>query len=351
MERKPIEWRQLCAIVRTEITADPTIDDLEWSERTKQRLMHLGFDYPSPPHRLNEAMRAVERALTKVWGARPVGLPITPSPALSTKALRSEPPWKRATPTTGKWASMSGLITSLMGSNNSAPSSSALPEACGREVPGVSEPVALALFWDQAEDARTDRLALLQLFAEIAIVRPAEWDLENLRRQFESFSFAEVERCFTCRSGDRTIVRHHVIQLQHGGSNTPRNFVAICTRCHAAVHPWLPKRCEDWTSVADLVASVKSVRAPGVPMKNWVTAGRRLRCGYDSTHAIESGERYLEIEEGGRKRVRCTKCAARHDTPAEVVNVLNAVAADLLSEEVEPADTQEPEPEPEGEPW
>lgn len=80
-------------------------------------------------------------------------------------------------------------------------------------------------------------------------------------------------------------------------------------------------------------------------MKTWKTAVRAMGCGYDITHRIAQGEAYLEIEDGaGRKRVRCSKCAVRHET-----HVVEEPAAS------EPAPIAEPEPEPaletEGDPW
>jgi 5-methylcytosine-specific restriction endonuclease McrA len=35
------------------------------------------------------------------------------------------------------------------------------------------------------------------------------------------------------------LVSHHIIQLQHGGSNRKANLVRICEWCHAAIHPWM----------------------------------------------------------------------------------------------------------------
>lgn len=78
-------------------------------------------------------------------------------------------------------------------------------------------------------------------------------------------------------------------------------------------------------------------------MKTWKTAVRPMGCGYDETHRIAAGDAYLEIEDGaGKKRVRCSKCAVRHET-----HVVEEHVADVPAELPEP----EPEPEPEGDPW
>ena len=46
------------------------------------------------------------------------------------------------------------------------------------------------------------------------------------------------KKCWVCISKTR-LVRHHVIQVQHGGGNWHINIVPICEGCHAEVHPWM----------------------------------------------------------------------------------------------------------------
>jgi hypothetical protein len=70
-------FAQLCAIARDEIAAERSIDDGEWCERIKCTLVRRGLAYP-PPHVITDAMRRVERALAKAWGARPASLPTPP---------------------------------------------------------------------------------------------------------------------------------------------------------------------------------------------------------------------------------------------------------------------------------
>lgn len=48
----------------------------------------------------------------------------------------------------------------------------------------------------------------------------------------------KVGNCWVCQE-EKTLFRHHVIQVQHGGSNWDLNIVKICGRCHAEIHPWL----------------------------------------------------------------------------------------------------------------
>lgn len=51
------------------------------------------------------------------------------------------------------------------------------------------------------------------------------------------FSCVLRRRCWVC--GLRANVRHHIFQLQKGGSNHIQNMVPLCHLCHAKVHPWM----------------------------------------------------------------------------------------------------------------
>ena len=47
-----------------------------------------------------------------------------------------------------------------------------------------------------------------------------------------------VKPCWCCFRV-ATLVRHHIIQIQHGGSNEGGNIVMICEWCHVEIHPWM----------------------------------------------------------------------------------------------------------------
>jgi hypothetical protein len=62
MQKTQITLRQLCAVAREQLEADPTIDDAEWRERIKCRIAALEYDYPRPAL-IGDAMTRIERAL------------------------------------------------------------------------------------------------------------------------------------------------------------------------------------------------------------------------------------------------------------------------------------------------
>lgn len=125
----------------------------------------------------------------------------------------------------------------------------------------LEEPDVLDYFWAMAS-SDADRVALLQQLAEVAIRRPADWDGGSVRfGAAGTTARLTADACFACHTTEKHLYWHHVIQVQHGGSNDPRNLVRVCHACHRAVHPWLPapttvENRHGWVSVGDLVAHV-----------------------------------------------------------------------------------------------
>jgi hypothetical protein len=69
--RNRLTFAALCVIARTVIAQERGIDDAEWKERIKCRIARAGRAYPTPEE-LASVLAAVERALVKQWGPRPV---------------------------------------------------------------------------------------------------------------------------------------------------------------------------------------------------------------------------------------------------------------------------------------
>jgi hypothetical protein len=70
----PLTFAALCCIARKVLEQERRIDDAEWKERIKCRIAREGRAYPTPLE-LSAALAAVERALVKQWGPRPVTIP------------------------------------------------------------------------------------------------------------------------------------------------------------------------------------------------------------------------------------------------------------------------------------
>ena len=108
----------------------------------------------------------------------------------------------------------------------------------------LPEDRVLDWFWGMSRDIRVDRLWLLLQLTYVVIQRPATWDTEAVRREHETqYGGTDTVKltyreCFAC-SSRATLYAHHVIEVQHGGSNTWRNKVPLCFPCHQYLHPWL----------------------------------------------------------------------------------------------------------------
>jgi len=108
-----------------------------------------------------------------------------------------------------------------------------------RRLSACQEPLALAFFWDR-HAAGADRLELLLLFEAVTIARPGGWKPQSVRSTFETqrTSWRPVSGCFGCARHEELSL-HHVITIDHGGSNAVRNLVPVCVGCHLYLHPWL----------------------------------------------------------------------------------------------------------------
>lgn len=99
--------------------------------------------------------------------------------------------------------------------------------------------IALRRFWARVL-AGERRLTLLREFAAVKIAGAYLSPLV-VRRRFMRSSvarFDELTLCWSCTVMPASD-RHHVIQVQHGGTNIKENVVPVCTICHGLIHPWM----------------------------------------------------------------------------------------------------------------
>lgn len=223
-ERRTPEFRHVCAIARVVLLSRPSMDDAEWKAATRDTLAKQGFEEPETGM-LGRALNAVEQAVRKTIGPRatPELEPVTRAPS------ESEPPLTRA-----EWAAFADTLAQVVKRSAARLPSNVVRMA--RETLAINEADALDQFYREAEQ---DRLGALKRFAELAIVRPAEWDYAEIRTRSQEH-YLRAGECFGCKASDRGLAWHHIIQIQFGGSNFLRNRVALCDACHAAIHPWLP---------------------------------------------------------------------------------------------------------------
>lgn len=104
--------------------------------------------------------------------------------------------------------------------------------------PQALEANYLDLIWDVRRYSQAERLEALKWLAQVVIERGPTWDYAAVRADPTPPALHD-EACFVCTVTDMRTYRHHVIQVQHGGSNSRRNVVTLCHACHKKIHPWL----------------------------------------------------------------------------------------------------------------
>lgn len=91
----------------------------------------------------------------------------------------------------------------------------------------------LDFFW-LMDRGQTERLVNLCWMTQIIVARPDTWNRRAIRRAHEARQgLAVIDRrsCFACSTQD-PLFYHHILEVQHGGSNQVRNQVALCFTCH-----------------------------------------------------------------------------------------------------------------------
>lgn len=124
----------------------------------------------------------------------------------------------------------------------------------------LSEKQVLDYFW-AASRGREDRLALLLQLSVVAVPTALDWNPAVVRRAFVPRRHT-FDGCFVCFRRDRRVAWHHVIWVEHGGSNDTGNQVELCHVCHKRIHPWLDDEPDHgtWVSTGQLVDSIAAGR-------------------------------------------------------------------------------------------
>lgn len=99
----------------------------------------------------------------------------------------------------------------------------------------------LDIFWAKVSQFTHDGqswkiIDILKECSQIGGTKTASrYNFDRIKHRFKTSGYT----CLVCTEDAQ--VRHHIIQIQHGGPNAACNVCALCDGCHAKVHPWLTK--------------------------------------------------------------------------------------------------------------
>lgn len=120
----------------------------------------------------------------------------------------------------------------------------------------------LTAFWAVCRHDDADRLELVRQLSTVTVRTAPDWSPKRVRAEFKERPYPAAG-CFTCYRRDRRLAWHHLVTIDHGGSNGIWNLVALCHTCHRRIHPWLEQEPDDggwWMSTESLV---KNLLTPG----------------------------------------------------------------------------------------
>ncbi len=88
---------------------------------------------------------------------------------------------------------------------------------------------------------RKKKLDILNMFSNIIIEDLGYHNDISFKRRCEYeqnykfyHSLIKYPKCFACSK--KAKIRHHIIGLAKGGTNSRLNFVSLCRKCHSKVH-------------------------------------------------------------------------------------------------------------------
>lgn len=134
----------------------------------------------------------------------------------------------------------------------------------------LSEKQLLDYFWSACKEG-ADRLELLLQLSVVAVPTGPGWDPKVVRAAFVRRPYPE-KGCFSCYNRGRKMAWHHIIAVDHGGSNDIWNQVPICHVCHRRIHPWLEEEPDLgwWTTPGDMVRALATDRLTLKPERRQV---------------------------------------------------------------------------------
>lgn len=94
-------------------------------------------------------------------------------------------------------------------------------------------------FWFYTPESPAARLEKLIEISNFCSRKATPRDLFTKRRSFNKnkYKLLQLSKCYVCK--EKANHRHHLVQLQNGGTNIKNNLVGLCEECHAKVHPFM----------------------------------------------------------------------------------------------------------------
>lgn len=121
----------------------------------------------------------------------------------------------------------------------------------------------------------------------------AYYNYDYLKKK-ESVLKRDKYKCANCGSTDRNDLNvHHIVPLSKGGSNTERNMIVLCSKCHKAIH------CGKHRNTFDITRNQK---------KNTKKTDEEAYALFDNFFSEDFGVAELKNQMGFSKSYKITDC-------------------------------------------
>lgn len=84
-----------------------------------------------------------------------------------------------------------------------------------------------------------EKLNELKKYADKVLTRKESYnEIRTEHDKNKQNFFNKWKHCFICKKMNVQHI-HHIIQVNHGGSNDEGNLIGLCKNCHSDIHSWM----------------------------------------------------------------------------------------------------------------
>lgn len=220
-----------------------------------------------------------------------------------------------------------------------------------RKIAAINSELTLDNFWvwyDVLNGKEAIICKLIQYEKTVLFLRLLG-DIDAMRKEFnqdKSKRLKPNDYCIAC--GEPAKLRHHIIQLQHGGTNERENIVAVCHSCNHLIHPWLSKHIGNMKAGRKVWADKqKKSKRKSNKKRNQQDRKKRIALGMpgdkkfkkksnmystsEEKEIIKANKKWVSLPEMNRDEISRGVWSKRADAKTKRLSGFNTISKDQLA--------------------